>query len=157
MIQELKPEITWEATRRHIICYVFPVNSKVSVLKKCAQKVQATTRDRTNINVAQQYRWHCAVDEVYDFMRIKNTGLCKLLGKSFGEVVPRFIIGLDKMCLMSDCHNNLRMFAAADKKKQEKLLQDCRFSITVVRMDTVASTTRPTIMPKRDAFKNTYP
>ena len=75
MIQELAPDITRLAARRQIIRYVLPVNSAASVLKKSAQKVQATTSDRTNINVAQQYRWHCAVDEVYDLMRMKNTGL----------------------------------------------------------------------------------
>ena len=78
---------------------------------------------RMNINTAKQYRWHRAVDEVYDFMRTKNTRLCKLSGKSIGEVMPNFIVGLDKMCLMSDCHGNIRVFAAADKKKQEKLLK----------------------------------
>jgi hypothetical protein len=115
------------------------------VLKKCKQKVQATTSDRTNINTAQQYRWHRAVDKVYDFMRTKNTGLCKLSGKSFGEVMPNFIVGLDKMCLMSNCHGDLRVFAVADKKKQEKLLQDCRCSITVVRTGTASGITGPTI------------
>jgi hypothetical protein len=63
---------------------------------ECKQKVQATTSNRMNINVAQQYCWHCAVDEVYDLQRTKNTGLCKLSGKSFGEVMPNFIIGLTK-------------------------------------------------------------
>jgi hypothetical protein len=133
MIQELAPDMTRLAAHRQIVLYVLPVNSAALVLKKSAQKVQATTSDRTNINVAQQYRWHCAVDEVYDLMRTKNTGLCKLSGKSFGELMPHFIIGLDELCLMSDCHSDLRVFAASDKKKQEKLLQDSRGSITVVR------------------------
>ena len=67
MIQEIAPDITRVAARRQIIRYVLLVNSTASVLKKSAQKVQATTSDRTNINVAhQQYRWHRAVDEVYD-------------------------------------------------------------------------------------------
>ncbi len=145
MIQELTSDITREATRRQIIRYVLPVNSKASVLKKSTHKVQATTSNRTNINVAQLYRWHCAVDEVYDLMRTKNTGLCKLSGKSFGEIMPHFIINLDEMCLMSDCHGDLRVFAASEKKKQEKLLQDCHCSITVVRTGTVAGTTGPTM------------
>ena len=85
MIQEIAPDITRVAARTQIIRYVLLVNSTASVLKKSAQKVQATTSDRTNINVAQQYRWHRAVDEVYDLMRTKNTGLCKLLGRSFGD------------------------------------------------------------------------
>ena len=82
---------------------------------------------------------------MYDLMRTKNTGLCKLSGKSFGGLMPHFIIGLDEMCLMSDCHGNLRVFAASDKKKQEKLLQDSRCSITVVCTGNVAGTTSPTM------------
>ena len=78
-------------------------------------------------------------------MRTKNTGLGKLSGKSFGEVMPNFIIGLEEMCLMSDCHSNLRVFAAADKKKEEKLLTDCRCSITVVHTGTASGITGPTI------------
>ena len=62
------------------------------------------------------------MEEVYDLIRSKNTELCKFSGKSFGEIMPHFIISLDEMCLMSYCHGNLRVFAASDKKKQEKLL-----------------------------------
>ena len=114
-----------------------------------------------NINTAKQYRWHRAVDKVYDFMRTKNTGLFKLSGTSIGEVMPNFIVGLDKMCLMSVCHGDLRVFAAADKKKQHKLLQDCRCSITVVRTGTASGITGPTIFllkgtKHRDNFNNVY-
>jgi hypothetical protein len=77
MIQELQPDLTREGAQKQIHCYVLPVNSQLLVLKKCKQKVQATNSDWTNINTAQQYRWHRAVDKVYDFMRTKNTGLCK--------------------------------------------------------------------------------
>jgi hypothetical protein len=157
MIQEL----VRECAHRQIIHYVLPVNAQASVLKKSAQKVQATPSNRMNINVAQQYRWHRAVEEVYNFMRAKNTGLCKLWGKSFGEIMPHFIIGLDEMCLMSGCHGDLRVFAASDKKKQEKLLQDCHCSITVVRTGTVAGTTGPTMLllkgtNRRNHFNDDY-
>jgi len=50
------------------------VNSQLSVLKKCKQKVQATTSDRMNINTAQQYRWHREVDEVYEFIGPRTQG-----------------------------------------------------------------------------------
>jgi hypothetical protein len=161
MIQELQPDLTRVGAQRQIQRYVLPVNSQLLVLEKCKRKVQATTSNRTNINTAQQYHWHRAVDEVYDFMRTKNTKLCKLSGKSFGEVMPNFIVGLDEMCLMSDCHGNLRVFAAADKKKQEKFLQDCRCSITVVRTRTASGITGPTIFllkgtKHRNNFNNDY-
>ena len=93
--------------------------------------------------LAHADRENDGLQEVFDFTRTKNTRLCKLLGKSFVEIMPHFIIGLDEMCLMSDCHCDLCVFAAYDKKKQEKLLQDCRCSITVMHAGTVAGTTCP--------------
>ena len=107
MIQELVPNITRVSARRQMQRYVMLLNAVIGVLKRTTQKVQATTSDRTNINVAQQYRWHLAVDEVYRYLRTKNTGLRQKSGKTFGEVMPEFLIGLDKMCLMSDAHGNL--------------------------------------------------
>jgi hypothetical protein len=59
--------------------------------------------------------------------------------------MPNFIVDLNKMCLMSDCHGNLQVFAAANKKQQEKLLQDCPCSITVVRTGTASGITGPTV------------
>lgn len=74
-----------------------------------------------------------AVDMLYRDLETKNTGLCKKSNKSFPWVMEHFIIGLDEMCLMSDAHGDLHVIAAADKKKHEKLLQDSRVSITIVR------------------------
>jgi hypothetical protein len=92
---------------------------------------------------------------------MSNTGLCKWSGKSFSEVMGHFIVGLDEMCLMSDAHGHLRVFGSANKKKHEKLLQDLRVSITVVRTGTVAGDTGPTIfllkgMKKRAFFTNNF-
>ncbi len=58
------------------------------------------------------------------------------------------------MCLMSDCHGDLRVFAAANKKKQEKLLQDCRCSITVVRTGTASGITEPTVFLLKGAKRH---
>jgi hypothetical protein len=162
MIQDLLvPEVSWQQARRQLKKYVLPQNAAIGVLKKGEQQVQATTSNRTNINVAQQYHWHRAVDEVFQYLRVNNTGLCQLSGKTFGEVMPNFIIGLDEMCLMSDAHGNLRVFASADKKKQEKLLQDSCCSITVVRTGTVSGITGPTYFllagtVRKNAFSEKY-
>ena len=125
--------------------YVLPKNDELNILKKTAQKVQATTSKRTNINLAQQFRWHTLVEDQYAWLRETNTGLCPVTKKTFGELMRYFIIGLDKMCIMSDAHGNLHVIASADKKKHEKLLQDCRCSITLVRTGVIAGTTGPTI------------
>jgi hypothetical protein len=49
MIQELKPDITRVAAQKQIQHYVLPMNSKMSVLKKCTQKLQTTNSHRTKI------------------------------------------------------------------------------------------------------------
>ena len=86
----------------------------MTILKPMLQKPQATTSDRTNINIAQQYRWHRLVDAEYDNLRVVNIGLCKKSGKTFGEVMSHFIVGLDEMCIMSDFHGNALVFGSAD-------------------------------------------
>jgi hypothetical protein len=64
MIQELLPDVLRISAQRQIKSYVLPLNAAIGVLKKKRCKVQATTSDRTNINIAQQYCWHWAADEV---------------------------------------------------------------------------------------------
>ncbi len=85
------------------------------------------------------------VDAEYDNIRMVDIGLCKKSGKTFGEVMSHFIVGLDEMCIMSDFHGNAHVFGSADKKKHEKILQDSRIPITIVRTGTIAGTTGPTI------------
>ena len=145
MIQEMKPDISRETARRQLSRRVIPVNAAAGMIKGKTQKVQSTTSDRTNINVGQQYRWHTAVTDLYNGLETKNTGLCNKTNKTFPWVMHHFIIGLDEMCLMSDAHGTLHIIGAADKKKHEKILQDSRVSITIVRTGTVGGTTGPTI------------
>ena len=108
-------------------------------------KVQATTSNRTNINIAQQYRLHQLVDWEYGYLREANQGLCRKTNKLCGEVMHHFIIGLDEMCIMSDAHGGLHVIGCAQKTKHKKLLQDARVSITMVRTGTVGGMTGPTI------------
>ena len=73
---------------------------------------------------------------------------------------PNFIVGLDKMCLMSDCHGNIRVFAAADKKKQEKLLKTA-VAQSLPCAPEPSGITGPTIFllkgtKHRDNFNNDY-
>ena len=145
VIQDLNPNISREGACKLLTRRVMPENAATGLLKKTTQKVQATTSDRTNINLAQQYRWHRLVDHEYDRLRDLNKGRCKKSGKLFGEVMHHFIIGLDEMCLMSDQHGDLRVVAAAEKRNHEKVLQDGRVSITIVCTGTVAGDTGPTI------------
>jgi hypothetical protein len=47
-------------------------------------------------------------------LREKNTGIFYLTGKTFGELIPHFVVGLDEMCLMSDAFGDLRVIGAAN-------------------------------------------
>jgi hypothetical protein len=58
MIQELLPNISRISARRQIQSNILPLNAAIGVLKNKRCKVQATTSNRTNINIAQQYCWH---------------------------------------------------------------------------------------------------
>ena len=48
------------------------------------------------------------------------------------------------MCTMSDARGALRVIGSAEKD-HDKLLQDCRQSVTIVHTGTTARTTGPTI------------
>jgi hypothetical protein len=123
LVQEMIPDITRKAARNAMYRNILPLNHALGVLKRTTQKVQATTTDRTNINIPQQYRWHKVVDEVYNYLRTNNTGMCQKSGKTFGEVMPHFLIGLDEMCLMSDSHGDLRVVASLGLQLESRRLE----------------------------------
>ena len=58
--------------------------------------VQATTTKRSEITYEQQWRWHTTVDSALNTLRERNTGVCKLTGKTFGELIVHFIVGGDE-------------------------------------------------------------
>jgi hypothetical protein len=117
-----KKDITFRAAGLQLSTRVLSVNAEKKILKATLQMPQATISDQTNINIAQQYQWHRLVDAEYDNLRTINIGLCKKSGKTFGEVMSHFIVGLDEMCIMSDFHGNGHIIGSADKKKHEKIL-----------------------------------
>ena len=144
-IQELNQSISREATSKQLSRCVLPTNAKAGITKSQCQKVQATTSERTNINVAQKFRWHSLVDHIYNLVREKNTGVCSKTGKSFGELIQQYIVGLDEMCLQGDAHGSCTIIGSVDKKKHEKLLQDGRVSITLICTGSVGGSTGPTV------------
>ena len=98
-IHELNPSIPWVAASKQLSCRVLPENAASHITKAQCQKVQATTSERININVAQQFRWHSVMDHVYNLVRENNTCVFSKTGKSFGELIQHYIVGLDEMCL----------------------------------------------------------
>ena len=57
--------------------------------------------------MAQQFCWFNNVDKAYDFLRKKNTGVCRHTGKTFGELIDHFVVGADETNLQADDKGDL--------------------------------------------------
>eukprot|EP00978_Attheya_sp_CCMP212_P000306 scaffold593_cov31-Attheya_sp.AAC.1 len=155
-VQELRPDFNRLQASRQVARRVIPEGYKTGILKKGTVIPQATTTDRTGITISDQYRWHLLVDAEYDRLRLKNIGICPVTRKTFGELMDAFVIGLDEMSIAADHAGNIRIVAAANKKKHEKILQDSRFSITVVRTGNTNGSTGPTIFLGKGTHANRH-
>jgi hypothetical protein len=113
-------------------------------LKPNAMKAQATTTKRSAITVAQQFRWHTMYEAGLNQLRERNTGVCNLTGKTFGELIRHFIVGGDETCMHASAGHTY-VIGSTGRKKHEKILHDSRCSITMYRTGSVAGDTGPTI------------
>ena len=113
-------------------------------IKKSLVVVQKTTAKCSQIHVAQQYRWMKKYEQAINFLRLKNTGTCRVTGKSFGELLPHFIIGGDETCMIADADGSLKVLGSAGRKKHEKKTSDFRGSITMYRSGNCAGNNGPT-------------
>ena len=89
----------------------------------------------------------------FDFLRTMNTGFCKVTGKTFGEVMPYFIVGADESCLMADA-KGMRIVGEARRKKHDKRGADFRGSITMLRTGSPAGTSGPTTFLMKGKRRN---
>ena len=113
-------------------------------LKPRPIKAQKTTSKRSQCTVAQQYRWFKNYEKALTFLREKNTGLCRLTGKSFGELIDYFVCGADETCMAFDDQGNLKVYGEAGRKKHEKKAGDFCGSITMYRLGTPMDHNGPT-------------
>jgi hypothetical protein len=77
-------------------------------------------------------------------LRERNTGKCRLSGKTFGELIQYFISGGDETCFMACEEGTVRVIWSAGRKQHEKKTYDSRVSTTIYRTGTVAGDTGPT-------------
>ena len=100
---------------------------------------QGTTTKRTQINAEQQLRWmgtiEAARDELYRLN--KPTAL-------FKEVEAHFWGNLDETCLLAS-EGTIKVVASNKKTKTELVKDDCRASITVLRIGFAAGVQGPLI------------
>jgi len=80
MIIDIQPELTRKQSSRQFSRIILSRAHTKEIIKKTLQKVQSTTYDRITITLPQQYRWHVAAENEYEFLRENNFGLVKNQG-----------------------------------------------------------------------------
>jgi hypothetical protein len=160
LVQELDPKLTQEQARNHLSRTL--LKRDTSIVKANAVVAQQTTTKRSNVTVPKQYRWHQTYEHSLDELCRKNTGVCRISGKTFGELIHCFITVGDETNLMaSDDNRGVKVIGAAHRKKHKKKSADCRSSISLYRTGAVAGDTVPTIFlikgkTKRHGFTYHY-
>jgi hypothetical protein len=139
MMQDLQPELSHKQAERQFDRNVRPAHKDVLT---GIIKAEATTSKRSAITVEQQYRWHSTVDSALKQLRKLNTGLTPD-GKSFGEVMPHFVIGGDETSLLAS-NGEVKIIGDKKKKKHEKQTVNSRTSITLYRTGSSAGSNGPT-------------
>ena len=140
-IQKLNPELTAEQAKNHRRTFM---KKNAGVLKPKAVKAQKTTSRRSQCTVAQQFRWRKMVDKAMNILRERNTGVCQVTGKTFGELIEHFIIGGDETNLICDADGDMKIIGEFGRKKHEKKVSDCRASCTMYRTGAAGGSNGPT-------------
>ena len=109
-LHDMRPDLTRKSVTNAFDRTIRPQHKEVLT---GIVKANPTTVKRTAITVAQQWRWHSAVDQALAFLREKNVGLTPD-GKSFGEVIDHFVLGGDETCFLASAGD---VQIIGDKKK----------------------------------------
>ena len=88
---------------------------------------QKTTTKRSQITIEQQLRWHTAVDFALSEQRRLN-----LPAEDFNDVKEHFFLNMDESSLLAS-DGTIKVVGSVTKSKTEKIMEDCRASITVLR------------------------
>ena len=124
MVQEMKPQLTRRQASNQLDRRILPIEHAKGKLKKGTVKAQATSTERSAITFDSQKRWYDFVTALFNKARVDNTGVCKVTGKTYGELMRHFVIGLDEECIMADSAGNIRIIGSGERKKHEKIVAD---------------------------------
>jgi hypothetical protein len=83
------------------------------------------------------------MNEAFEILRTRNTGRCKLAGKSFGEAMHHFIVGGDEAGAQAS-DSKVMVHGDKTRKKQETAAHDSRKGVSIYRTGTSAGDTGPT-------------
>ncbi|KAI2491962.1 hypothetical protein MHU86_22582 [Fragilaria crotonensis] len=100
---------------------------------------QKTTIKRTEITMEQQLRWHASVD-----FALSEQARLNLPAEEFEQVKEHFFCNMDESCLLGS-DGTVKIIGASCKSKTEKIMSDCRASITVLRTGAAGGSSGPWI------------
>ena len=160
LVQEVAPELSRKQASQILHRTILNNPEAQKLLKPRPLEAQVTTTKRCAITIEQQYRWHQIVENALNFLRTRNTGVCRQTGKTFGELLHHFIVVGDETSLIGN-HGETKVIAARDRKKHEKILGDCRASISLYRTGNCGSGDGPTTFlmagkNRRSGFTNKF-
>jgi hypothetical protein len=114
---------------------------KLPELKRGGRVVgaQKTTTKRSCVRVEQQLRWHVVIDDVWEAHADVN-----LPRLDFMKLRAHFMLNLDETGVQLN-DGIINIVGSANRKKHEKNMDDCRDSITIIRMGSAAGQTGPWI------------
>jgi hypothetical protein len=118
-------------------------SKKLPSLKQHGRVVlaQARTTKHSQIMVQQQLlRWHTTVELTMNELRRLNQPT-----EEFDELCDHFFGNTDETCYMANADGGVRVIASASKKKTEKISDDCRASVTSLRLGMASGTQGPFI------------
>ena len=78
-------------------------------IKPKADISQKTTSRWSQCTVSQQFRWRTTIDKTIAFLREHNIGICRATDKSCGDLIEKFMNGIDETCLMADAERYMRI------------------------------------------------
>ena len=87
--------------------------------------------------------WHTRYEAAVGKLRQLNTGVCRVTGKAFGELIQHFILGGDETCMQGNA-GSLRIVGSVERKKHDVNYNDGRTSITMYRTGAVSGEQGPT-------------
>lgn len=139
-IFQFMSELTGKAIKTCENHYDYLVNAKLLTKLKNSGKVvvaQKTTTNRIQANAETQFRFHGAIDCVWERM-IE----CNLPDDEFKAMRAHFQGNLDESCVLAN-DGNIKVVSAASLKKTEKNMDDCHLSTTMVQMGNAAGSSGP--------------
>jgi hypothetical protein len=154
-MQDMNPEMDPKQASQSFHRTIRPAYAAKKVIKPNFVKAQATTKKRSAITTAQQYRWHKTFEACLNELRDRNTGVCRVTGKTFGEVIHNYIVGGDETCFQASDIGGALVVASHDNKKAEKKSQDSRDSITLYRTGSPSGNTGPTAFLLKGKYRRT--